>query len=231
MANGLDAIWKKYDTSYQVLLDLLPESLAPRSKRITYAPGEVVVGEGDHIEYVYFIESGVVDGMKRFENGKDYQYFKLDKVNGAIGLLELFSQQRITIATIVAKTQVSVQRVDAAELYAVVMENPALLRKYTYHIARDLYQDSGKNGRLFYQKGLERVCFYLTNYYTNNAHQKDPVIVRQSYQVIANQIGVSTRTVGRAVQHLKAAGLCDLAGKCICLHRRQFERIRDGVYD
>lgn len=226
MKTKLDEIWRQYDVSYHTLLELLPAQMLPRCKRIAYAPGEVIVSEGDVIEYIYFIESGIVDGMKQFESGKDYQYFKLDKVNGAIGLLELFSRQKIIIATIVAKTEVSILRADAAELYASVMDDPALLKKYAYHIAVDLYNDSGKNGHLFYQSGLERVCFYLSGYYLTNSGGQDAVVVRQSYQTIANQIGVSSRTVGRAVRYLQQNGLCGHAGKCIRLDRRQYERMQ-----
>jgi len=220
----LEEAWQKYDVSYHKLLDLLPQELLKQCRRITYEPGECIINEGDTIAYIYFIESGIADGMKRFENGKDYQYFKLDKVNGAIGLLELFSRQRSVIATIVARTEVVILRVDAAELYMHVVENNELLLRYTFHIAKDLYNDSGKNGHLFYQNGLERLCFYLTNYYMS-AELQDTVIVRQSYQTIANQIGVSIRTVGRAVQYLHGKGMCSHCGKFISIDRRQYERI------
>ena len=229
MGEHLDAAWRRYDLSFHALLDLLPASLLPRCKRIFYAPNEVVVGEGDALSHIYFIESGVVEGMKRFENGKDYRYFKLDQVNGAIGLLELFSRQRTIIATVVAKTHVSILRVDAAELYAAVMEDAALLRKYTHHIAKDLYEDSGRNGQLFYQSGLERLRCYLADYYAKNAVGCDVVVVRQSYECIASRIGVSTRTVGRAVQCLRKSGLCTHEGKFIRLDRRQYEKLLEDV--
>ena len=229
MKHPLDATWQKYDAAFDVLLDLLPQELLSCCKRICYAPNDVVVNEGDLLEYIYFIESGVVDGVKRYENGKEFQYFKLDKVNGAIGLLELFSRQRTIIATIVASTKVTMLRVSAAELYACVMEDAALLRKYTYHIAKDLYNDSGKNGQLFYKSGLERVCFYLSEYYLRNRDEQGAVIVRQSYQSIANQIGVSTRTVGRAIRYLQQNELCGHAGKFVRIDPIQHARIQAHI--
>ena len=102
MSVNMNQVWSQFDVSYGVALDLLPAELTPRCTRKKYAPEDVIINEGDTLRYVYFIESGVVDGMKRFENGKDYQYFKLDRFNGAIGLLELFSRQSTIIATIIA---------------------------------------------------------------------------------------------------------------------------------
>lgn len=225
MPMKIESVWRQFDISYGNALDLLPQSLATCCTRREYIPDEIIVSEGDSLEYVYFIESGIVDGMKRFESGKDYQYFKLDRSNGAIGLLELFSRKSEIIATILAKTNVSILRLPADELYAFAMNDLPLLRKISYHIANDLYVDSSLNGKLFYLDGLERVCFYLTDYFQKTIGSQSFVIVRQNYQTIANHIGVSQRTVVRAIRDLREQELCTMAGKHIRISQKQFERI------
>ena len=227
MPIDMNHIWSQYDVSYGIALDLLPAALAPRCTRMKYLPEDVIINEGDSLEYVYFIESGVVDGMKRFESGKDYQYFKLDRFNGAIGLLELFSRQSSIIATIVAKTKVAIQRISADELYLFAMNDLPLLRKISFHIANDLYRDSGLNGKLFFLSGVERVCFYLADYFQKNSYPQSFVEVKQSYQTIANHIGVSQRTVGRAIRDLREEGLCTIRGKHIRISREQYEQLVD----
>ena len=226
MSQKVEAIWKQFDVSYGIALDLLPESFIAHATRKVYLPEEVIVSEGDSLQFVYYIESGVVDGMKRFESGKDYHYFKLDRFNGAIGLLELFSRQSAIIATIVAKTKVTILRIPADELYLFAMNDLPLLRKISYHIANDLYRDSGLNGKLFYLSGVERVCFYLADYFQKNSYPQSFVEVKQSYQTIANHIGVSQRTVGRAIRDLRAEGLCTIHGKRVRISREQYEQIR-----
>ena len=69
MPSDIMHVWNQFDVTCGIALDLLPEALVARCKRKKYAPKDVVISEGDLLEYVYFIESGVVDGMKRFENG------------------------------------------------------------------------------------------------------------------------------------------------------------------
>ncbi len=227
MPTKLEQVWNKFDISYGSALGLLPAALAERCTQKTYAPGDLIVSEGDSLEYVFFIESGVVDGMKCFESGQDYQYFVLDRLNGAIGLLELFSRQRTIIATILAKTDVSVLRIPADELYQFAMNDLPLLRRISFHIANDLYRDSGLNGKLFYLSGLERVTFYLMDYYEKNAYQSPFVIVRQSYQNIANHIGVSQRTVVRAIRDLRESGLCSMSGKHIRISSEQLNQMKN----
>ncbi|MPM89715.1 Cyclic AMP receptor-like protein [bioreactor metagenome] len=228
MNQKMEAIWSQFDVSYGVALDLLPQALLVHTARKIYLPEEVIVSEGDSLQYVYYIESGVVDGMKRFESGKDYHYFKLDRFNGAIGLLELFSRQSTIIATIVAKTKVSILCIPADELYVFAMNDLPLLRKISYHIANDLYRDSGLNGKLFYLNGVERVCYYLADYFKKNSYPQMCVEVKQNYQTIANHIGVSQRTVGRAICDLRAQGLCTIRGKHVRITREQYEQIRSS---
>lgn len=227
MSQKVEAIWNQFDVSYGIALDLLPAALAAHTTRKVYQPEEIIVSEGDSLQYVYYIESGVVDGMKRFESGKDYHYFKLDRFNGAIGLLELFSRQSSIIATIVAKTKVAIQRISADELYLFAMNDLPLLRKISFHIANDLYRDSGLNGKLFFLSGVERVCFYLADYFQKNSYPQSFVEVKQSYQTIANHIGVSQRTVGRAIRDLREEGLCTIQGKHIRISREQYEQLVD----
>ncbi len=225
MPKKIESVWKQFDISYGNALELLPPSLVACCTKRNYTPNEMIVSEGDSLEYVYFIESGIVDGMKRFESGKDYQYFKLDRSNGAIGLLELFSRKNEIIATILAKTNVSILRIPADELYAFAMNDLPLLRKISYHIANDLYVDSGLNGKLFYLNGFERVCFYLTDYFQKNVGAQAFVIVGHSYQAIANHIGISQRTVVRSVRDLREQELCAMSGKHIRISREQFKQI------
>ncbi len=226
MTQKLENIWNQFDVSCGIALDLLPVELFARATRKKYAPGDVIIHEGDSLEYVFFIESGTVDGMKCFESGKDYQYFKLDRFNGAVGLLELFSRKSEIIATIIAKTNVVILRIAADELYAFAMKDLPLLRKISYHIANDLYVDSSLSGKLFYLSGLERVCFYLADYFQKNAYPQSFVVVAQNYQTIANHIGVSQRTVVRAIRDLRQKGLCSMDGKQIRISREQAEQIR-----
>ena len=116
-------------------------------------------------------------------------------------------------------------RIPADELYQFAMNDLPLLRRISFHIANDLYRDSGLNGKLFYLSGLERVTFYLLDYYEKNAYQSPFVVVRQSYQNIANHIGVSQRTVVRAVRDLREQGLCTMLGKHIKISKEEYEKI------
>lgn len=229
MTNDLEKVWGRYDVSFGKVSDLLPQELRGQCHRLTYAPGDTIIQGGDCIRFIHLIESGIADGMKQFENGKDYQYFKLDKTNGAIGLFELFSHRQLAVATVVAKTAVDVLRIDAAQFYIHIVENQSILLRCAFYIAKELYDAAGKDGHLFYQNGLERVCYYLSSYCAANACRQDVVIVRQSYQTIANHIGVSIRTVGRAVRYLSEHDLCGHAGKFISIDRRQYERIKDMI--
>ena len=71
------------------------------------------------------------------------------------------------------------------------------------------------------------MCFYLADYFQKNSYPQSFVEVKQSYQTIANHIGVSQRTVGRAIRDLREEGLCTIRGKHIRISREQYEQLVD----
>lgn len=225
MKNTLETVWGRYGEKMDSVMALLSDEMRAHARLVNFPQDTSIVVEGDTLTDIYFIQSGVVDGLKRYEDGKDYQYFTLDHTSGAIGLLELMSCQMRIIATIITRTDVTALRVNASELYASIMEDPVLLRRCAHHLAMDLYRDSGRSGKMFYQNGFERVCAFLTDYYAASLPSQPNVTVKQTYDSIASQLCISVRTVGRAMKTLRERGLCTGAGKYIRIDQRQYREI------
>ena len=82
-------------------------------------------------------------------------------------------------------------------------------------MARDLYRESGTEGRYYYVDGINRIRYYLIECYNQmkmedeytkaGTGQKtsDEFCIDVQYQDIANATGLSVRTVGRCLKKLK----------------------------
>lgn len=90
-------------------------------------------------------------------------------------------------------------KVEAHLVYQEIMNNPSLLRRCSVLLAQDLYQSSGREGILYRFQGIDRVRYYLVQYYELNGTNFIP-----RYQEIAFKLGTSIRTIGRSMQKLKA---------------------------
>lgn len=224
-------LWNQYGESGEFNISSLPRELLQKGSRIEFEPNFILVSRGEFPRHIYFIQQGIVAGIREYKNGNAYHYFQLDHTNGSIGLLELLARQEKYIATIITKTRVTAIKIDSATVYGTIMNDLELLRKCTFLLAEDLYKRSGNDGLLYYMAGLDRVRFFLASYYeAHSGGAKGQIFLAASYQDIANEIGMSLRTVGRNIQKLKSLGEIKSIRKKIAIGQAQYERMIKNIY-
>ena len=192
-----------------------------------------MVSKGEFPANIYFILEGNVAGVREYSNGNVYSYFRLDEANGSIGLLEILAKQEKYIATIVTVTEVKALRIDSTVVYRAIMEDIGFLRKCSNMLSDDLYKRSGNDGVFYYLSGIDRVRYFLTNYYNDHPERKNEkgqMIVQAEYQEIANTIGMSIRTVGRNLQKLRETDEIRSERKKIVIGQKQYENLMSHLY-
>lgn len=227
---NLRELWKKYDSYNQFNISVLPEHIRAQGVRLLYPAGTVIISLGDFPDYVYFIESGVALGTRDYNDGNNYFYFRITSENGSVGLLELLARKEMCVATVVAETEVTALRISSAVIYEYLMKDVDMLYRCTYIVANDLYQRSGNDGILYYQKGIDRVRYYLVQHYALHAVTGHPLTVQTDYQTIASNIGVSVRTVVRSVSRLKELSEISVHKKKIMISQEQHEKMQAAIH-
>lgn len=226
---SLEQLWEKYKGFKEFNYTMLSEPVKRAAVKVEFSPKSIITMAGEYPKYVYFLTSGVAQGVRIYQNGNSYHYFVLTKDDGSVGLLELLSQEKQYVATIIAVTPVTAYRVKASLIYETIMSDMNLLRCCLYVVSHDLYQRSGNDGLLYYRSGIDRVRFFLTSYYRTHAQNKETVALLTDYQTIASSIGVSLRTVGRSIQKLKDQNFVSSEKKKIIISFAQYERLRDAT--
>jgi len=222
---ALKDLWPEYSKYTYLNRDCLPPELLKKGITMEFKAGSTLIYAGNYPEYSYFIKSGTVQGVRQYIDGNNYYYFTLCEKDGSVGLLELFSRSTESIATIIAKTDVIATRIPSDEIYKYIMNDTLLLRRCLHTIAFSLYQSSGNNGLLYYKRGLDRVKYFLIEYYKKNSNQNNTVILRSDFQSIAHSIGVSSRTVGRSMKVLKDKELVSIHQKKYSISFMQYKQI------
>ncbi|WP_315079858.1 Crp/Fnr family transcriptional regulator [uncultured Clostridium sp.] len=219
----LKKAWEKYQHEITFNISNLPEDVKKQGVLLDFAPKSLIISRGEFPKYIYFIYSGTAIGIRDYEDGNEYEYFQIDKENGNIGLLEVLARKEQYIATIMCITDVKAIRIEADYIYDLIMSDITMLRRCTVLLADDLYMRSGNDGILYYLKGLNRVRYYLVNYYDKHKKEGERVIFYGEYQEIANKIGISIRTVGRSIKKLKDAGEISSNNKKIVITETQYQ--------
>lgn len=230
---NLKELWKHYSEDGVFNIEALPEELIAKGTRVEYKPNSVMVSKGEFPANIYFILEGNVAGVREYSNGNVYSYFRLDEKNGSIGLLEILAKQEEYIATIVTVTEVKALRIDSAVVYRAIMEDIGFLRKCSNMLSDDLYKRSGNDGVFYYLAGIDRVRYFLTNYYNDHPERKNEkgqMIVQAEYQEIANTIGMSIRTVGRNLQRLRETDEIRSERKKIVIGQKKYENLMSHLY-
>lgn len=199
----LEEIWEKYGSYDQFNYSTLPEELKEKGTIVRYRPNEVIIAQGDFPRYIFFIMEGFAFGTRNYHDGNNYRYFALTPSTGSIGLLEVVARKPRAVATVIAATDMKMLKLDSAIAYEYLMAHTEMLWNCIYIVADDLYQRSGNDGFLYYKRGLDRVRYYLVQYYLLHHLEEDILVVEPDYQVLASNIGLSVRTVVRCVQKLK----------------------------
>lgn len=226
-------LWKSYEVYGDFNIYSLPDELIKKGTQVEYKSNSILVSRGEFPDSIYFIQEGIVAGIREYINGNTYNYFQLDDKNGSIGLLEILAKQEKYIATIISVTNVKALKIDSAIVYQAIMEDTDLLRKCTNLLSNDLYQRSGNDGVLYYLPGIDRIRYFLIAYYESHqdmANEKGQITVDAEYQVIANGIGMSIRTVGRNLQKLKISEEIRSSKKKILLGRKEYEKLVKNLY-
>lgn len=228
---NLKNVWKKYEVreplNYSDVKELIKEHGCP----MVFEAGSTIIEKGDFPNAIYFIIKGLAVGQRSFEDGNEYNYFRVDKTNGNIGLLEILSRKEMYVASIRCISEVHLVRVDSAIIYKLLMNNLTLLRKSSFLLATDLYQSSKKEGINYYYQGIDRLRLFFIDYFNQKSFEtkQNQYQVETTYADIASQIGMSTRTVGRAIQKLKVNNEINVIKKKIYFDNQQVERMQEEI--
>lgn len=229
----LKRAWEKYATEVEFNFSIIEEFLIEYGQEVVFEPNAVIIFRGDFPTNVYFLKKGVATGLRDYEDGSDYNYFQIDQTNGNIGLLEVMARKEQYVATITCLTEVTVIKVDSALIYQLIMSSPSLLRRSSVLLAQDLYSRSGNDGLFYKYNGIDRLRYYFIKYYENNKEAQGTGIfqIDRHYKDIANQIGVSIRTVGRGIKKLKELDEINRYNRKITISKEQITKMQQRITD
>lgn len=200
----LKNMWEIYGSEKRFNYARIQDRLGEHHPTMRFQANEPIVMRGEFPKYIFFICSGVAVGIRDYEDGSEYDYFQLDKTNGSVGLLETLAQKEEIIATITCLTEVEVVRVPSATVYQWIMQDLDLLRLSANLLADDLYHRSGRDGFFYQLHGVDRLRYYLVEYYDKHVKSEETLVeVKEFREKIGNKLGMSVRTVGRALKKLR----------------------------
>lgn len=194
----------------------------------TIKKGEVLFDEGDYINGVFCIKSGVCKITKMSNNGRD-QIIKLIKKGDMLGELSLITNESANLRA-TALNDLEVCFIPKDEIVRDLKNNNNFTMSVLKNFATSLKEADDVIVDMAQKTVKQRLAETLLHLHKN--HKKEGVEVldiQLSRDDIANIIGTATESAIRLLSSFKKEGLIDLKGKEIYILKPiALQRISDG---
>ena len=202
----------RYDARIQEFLACIPAQLREVGTYSLFQPGTNIAVRDDPVEYAFFLLSGEAIVLYQQKDGRLYSFLTLNPFT-VISDLEMLSGKVQYAATVIATKESATLRVPVEEFRSWLNKNLWLINMVASSLARNTYTVSYIQGTMIYQPALQKVIQYLVKWCTYAPPTVEkPTIVTKTRQLIAEEIGVSEKTINRS--------LCTLYSQnCLCFHK------------
>lgn len=189
---------------------LPPEALAQLTIQF-YKKGSALIVAGQYDDRLFIILEGLARIEEEYPSGLCMTYYKVAP-GDPIGFYEILADQPRRRASIIAHTDVVAAYLPKPTVVDWYLRYPTFNRKVCLRVLDRLYASSTLMAECASYDLYRGTIAYLLNAYDHyrrlrcDANQ-EPVRIGESRQAIADFLGVDIRSVNRAVERLKVAGL------------------------
>jgi CRP/FNR family transcriptional regulator, cyclic AMP receptor protein len=176
-----------------------------------YRKDQIVYGQGDPADCVFFIQSGKVKKTVVSEQGKE-------AVVALLGTGDFFGEgclagESLRLATVSAMTKCVIVRISKGDVTRVIHEEPAFAELFISHLlARNSRVEEDLVDQLFNssEKRLARILLLLANF--GKEGRPEPIIAKVSQETLAEMIGTTRSRVSFFMNKFRELGLIDYNG-------------------
>ncbi len=207
----------------------MPEQLKTSFTLRRFAPNTIIHQKNTELTNFGIVCQGQHRVINEFENGNIFMIEKNSAISfiGEVTLLAGYTHSSVTIETI---TECLVMFISLAGFEAWISADNTFLRRVTQDISRKLYSASYSRGERQYYSVRYLVLRYLLEHaHAGLARGKQEVLIRQTRQQMAEEIGLTTKTLNRTLKELRESGLLDIQKGKVAISAGQGEQMEKAA--
>jgi CRP/FNR family cyclic AMP-dependent transcriptional regulator len=215
----------KLDPRIERILVKMPLSTRSKCTVKKFPVQSGIVRKSFDCKYVYILLKGEVKVINEFDNGTTYTIASMVPIN-FIGELEALSSQPVYAVTVQTVTDCVTLRIPIQDFIKWLECDAVMLMMIAKVLAKKMYPTSYENGSLINRSSLSKLQSYLAEYYQKNAvHRDQSLPVKKNRQFIADEIGISIKSVNRGLEKMKEQGLVSIEKGKIHISKEQYLEI------
>ncbi len=211
-------------TNLSNLLMGMPNEIRKRCIVQKFCAKTILVKKDEKPKFVYIIYLGTLRIFNEFENGKILQTAKVKDMD-FVGILEVLSLEDKIAATVETVTECTALRISKEDFLEWIEKDHYLALITAKKIASDFYNTTYSNGRLLLNSTMYTLVSFIIETIKNDIEQEKTGFINKKRQEIADELGVSLRTVQRNIRKLKDTGLITINTGKIHVDSEQYNRL------
>ncbi|KNF07561.1 cAMP-binding protein [Gottschalkia purinilytica] len=212
------------------ILKNMPETIKNRCVVKTVPAKSIIQKKDDDLDFFSIICKGEVRIINEFENGNIYVIEK-NKAIDFIGEVTALSDKKKTSVTTEAVTTCTIIQLPITDFFKWIELDNNFLLIISKRVANKLYNSSYVRGVELFYSASHLIIDFLINYVDQNTNKKDQIIVALTRQEISEKLGVTIRTVNRAIKKLKDENLISINKGKIYINNNQYEQLAKAMDD
>jgi CRP/FNR family cyclic AMP-dependent transcriptional regulator len=187
--------------------------------------GDMLTREGEPAREVYFIGEGIVEGVDYRILGAPYDFMQFNKVY-AFGGLEFIMGLENYRTTLRAVTNCTIVKIPRSK-FDKWMNSDILAVKHEAKQVCEYLLEEGRNSRLFlFLQGADRLALLFIEKFERNS-KNDVLYVMENRQNLADETGLSLKSINRGVKKFWEAGLLTKRGNQLIINKEQYEGLKE----
>ncbi|QEK11256.1 Crp/Fnr family transcriptional regulator [Crassaminicella thermophila] len=220
----------KNDSYLAKLLKNMPKDIKNRSVVKHFPSNTIMLKKDSEVKYVYIIYSGTLRVINEFANGNIYGFAYIDSTD-FVGALEILAEESKTACTVEAVTDCVALRISKEDFLEWFEKDIFFSTNIAKLLAKKLYPTIYRNGAVFMNSSIHSFIAFLIRFVQKDIQEGKTALINKKRQYIADELGISLRTVHRIIKKLKEDNLLTIIKGKIYVNKNQYERLIEIVDD
>ena len=190
--------------------------------------GEVIFQEGQHLDGIYCVRSGICKLTKLSDNGRQ-QIIKFVKSGDLLGQRTVISNDTVNL-TATAIQDMDVCFIPKSEIHEAFTQNQRFSGEVIKVLCHDLREADNTIVNMAQKPVRERLAYFLLHFHDDFGLDEEGYLsVQLSREEIAGMVGTATESLIRMLSEFSKKGLIETKGKRIKITDNiQMERLAEG---
>lgn len=220
---------KNISDELQALIRDMPEHIQERCQVKRIGPGVEIFRKHEKMRYVYILCEGECDVLTAFKGGQMYVFGKAGNKAGVhlIGEQEVLAEIDESQATVRTATECRFLQLTKVDFWAWIQQDPHAAIILLKQLAKRLNEATREAGTQLYYPNIYQLKKYLVERFEET--EESEVRIKAKRQQIADELGISLRSVERGVKELKEQGMVHIVRGKMEISEKEYHAILDSM--